>query len=127
MLMCNSCGKLKSDSEFRYNPNAKWRRCHECAKTNRLKGTIYKKLTDEDKEMIRKEYGELNGKQLAKKYGVTDTTIYRILDTGYTKEIRERNQKVREAFAKGIKTVEELAKEHGMSKIWVKKVIKLYK
>jgi hypothetical protein len=119
-LKCHSCGQIKNESEFRDNPNAAWRRCTECARKNRLKGATRSSLTELDKEYIRDAYKLklFNGKQLAKFYGVSDVTIYRILNTGKTKKIRTRNNKIREEFAKGT-PIRLLAEKYKLDPEWI--------
>jgi hypothetical protein len=120
LIKCHSCGKFKKESEFRYNPNASWHRCTQCARANRLKGNIKSLLSETDKQDILKAYNlkKFNGKQLASLYGVSDVTIYRILKTGRTKKIRDRNNLIREEFNNGV-SIKELSEKYDLDPEWV--------
>jgi hypothetical protein len=120
LIECRSCHQMKEESEFRNNPNATWRRCTECASLNRQKGFTKKILTPADKREIIALYskGTYNGRELAEKYNVSDATIYRVLNTGHTKTVRERNNRIREEFLAGV-SVEDLAMKYGLKVDWI--------
>jgi Mor family transcriptional regulator len=77
-----------------------------------------------DKQDIIKLYseGRLNGRELARIYNVSDTTIYKILNTGHTKNVRDRNNKIREAHKNGI-PIKKLAKLHNLSTKWISQIV----
>jgi hypothetical protein len=119
-MKCCSCGQIKDESEFRHNPTAVYHRCTQCARANRLKGNIKSRLTETDKQYILEAYKlELfNGRQLASLYYVSDTTIYKILKTGRTKKIRDRNRRIRREFTDGI-SIKELSEKYDLDPEWV--------
>lgn len=102
---CNVCGQVKPTSEFWPSYISKSiHKCKDCHyKQNPKKGRPV--VSQELREAIRNDKEGLNGKELARKYGVSDTVVYRILNTGRTKAIRERNTEIRLLFEKGIPLV----------------------
>jgi hypothetical protein len=120
LIKCCSCGQIKDESEFRHNPTAVYHRCTQCARANRLKGNIKSRLTETDKRYIIEAYnlGLFNGRLLASLYGVSDTTIYKILKTGRTKKIRDRNRRIRREFTNGT-SIKALAEKYDLDPEWV--------
>jgi hypothetical protein len=127
-LPCRLCKKWLPRNDF--SPNSTMTRgyayeCKECRRiTERKPNSTRKIISPELKREIKENKEGLNGKELAKKYELSETTIYRILDTGRTRAIRERNKEIRRLFESGV-SADKLAEQFNLSLKHIWRALKL--
>ncbi len=125
LLPCRICKEWLPKEKFYVNPCMPRGYSYECQdcnrKANRKKDSTRKIIPENIKQEIKANAENLTGKELAKKYGISDTAVYRILDTGKTKKVRERNAHIRDEY--GAFSIKQLSEIYGLSVEHIKRIL----